>query len=77
MADDLQLSDKDIIEHSKAHPDNVFVSDDGRVVFCGRIYKNEQQLVDTLNMISKPGVTKFLLFIDRVFSRKKKKKAKP
>jgi hypothetical protein len=47
-----ELSDKEIKKHSSENPTQVFVSDDGRFVFNGQIYKSEEDLERAIKIYS-------------------------
>jgi len=47
------LSDKEIKRHSSKNPTEVFVSDDGRFVFNGQIFKSKEDLERAIKIYSK------------------------
>ena len=47
------LTDEQIIEHSKANPDQVFTDDKGRVAFGGTIYRTKEEFEMSIGLFYK------------------------
>ena len=52
---DENLTDKQIIEHSKANPTEVFTDEKGRVVLNGIIYRSREEFETALRAYGKFG----------------------
>jgi len=58
-----QISDERMIEISQQNPKEVYTADDGRVIFNGAIFDNEQQFKIAMKLTQK--IVKFKNFFKR------------
>jgi len=63
--DEHHLTDEQMIAFSKQNPKEFYYCDDGRIIYNGKIFKNEKELIGMLKLYAK-----FLKF-KNFFKRKK------
>ena len=47
------LTDEQMIEFSKQNPKEFYLVDDGRIIFNGKFFKNEKELIGMLKLYTK------------------------